>query len=376
MKKRKNKRPLFMLLVTLTIVLSVYFSVKVLVSYIRPYIYPQTILSAYKSSTGDYVTEKRKTYGLIGIAGNVTDLFLGGNFANQNKIVSAISGNIEADEEHTTIIDTPLPTSSSSTPLPITAELIERTIGSAEGKTKLNSKISINNETKYKLDLTSLLDGQKPFKAPDSPQVLIVHTHATESYQPTAALNFNHTSTDRTTDTAYNMVAVGDEVAKELKENGIGVIHLRNLYDYPEYNLSYARSCKDIEAALKKYPTIKIVLDLHRDSITNKEGQKFKITTAIKNEKVAQVMIVVGTDELGLKHDNWRINLKYAVNLQQNFINISSDFARPINLRTSRFNGQTAPGAVIIEVGAAGNTLGEALASCKYIAKAVSETIK
>jgi stage II sporulation protein P len=203
-----------------------------------------------------------------------------------------------------------------------------------------------------------------------------VHTHAKESFQPSAAINFTQTSPERSTDTKYNMVAVGDEVAKELEKKGVGVIHLRNLYDYPEYNSSYARSCADVEAAIKKYPSIKIVLDLHRDSITNKEGQKFKITTVIKNEKTAQVMIVVGTDELGLKHDNWRTNLKFAVNLQQKFIDISPNFARPINLRTSRFNGHTAPGAIIIEVGAAGNTLDEALAAGKYIAKAVSGTIK
>jgi stage II sporulation protein P len=150
-----------------------------------------------------------------------------------------------------------------------------------------------------------------------SPQVLIVSTHSTESYQSSERYRFSHTSTDRTTDTAYNMVAIGDEVAKELKKNGVEAIHLRNLYDYPEYNSSYARSCKDVEAAIKKYPSIKIVLDLHRDSITTKDGQKFKITTAVNQEKVAQVMAVVGTNELGLKHDNWRTNLKYSILLQQ-----------------------------------------------------------
>ena len=87
-------------------------------------------------------------------------------------------------------------------------------------------------------------------------------------------------------------------------------------------------------------------------------------------------MLVVGTDELGLKHDNWRTNLKYAVNLQQQLLKAGPNFARPINLRTSRFNGHTAPGALIIEVGAAGNAFDEALASAKYIAKAVEMCIR
>ena len=96
----------------------------------------------------------------------------------------------------------------------------------------------------------------------------------------------------------------------------------------------------------------------------------------INNEKVAQVMTVVGTNQLGLKHDNWRTNLKFAVMLQQQFVQIHPSFARPINLRTARFNGHTAPGAVIIEVGSSGNTLDEALASCKHIAKAISGVIQ
>lgn len=354
----------------------VYASVHVLVNKARPFLTSQSVLTASKNADGSYVKEIHKTRGLIDYAGKIVDFFLGGDFASSSGLASAVSGNLGEDQEHVTVLDSPIPTAASPQIPQLTAQSIEKTIGSADGKTKVNGKISINNETKYSLDLNSLLDGKKPFTAKDSPQVLIVHSHATESYQPTSAHPFTHTSTDRSTDTANNMVAVGDELEKELKLLGIGAVHLRNLYDYPEYNNSYARSCKDVEAALKKNPSIKIVLDLHRDAITTKEGKKTKITTTIGNEKVAQVMLVVGTDELGLKHDNWRTNLKYAVNLQQQLLKAGPNFARPINLRTSRFNGHTAPGALIIEVGAAGNAFDEALASAKYIAKAVAQTIK
>ena len=207
-------------------------------------------------------------------------------------------------------------------------------------------------------------------------KVLIYHTHTTESYQPDSFYDFTHTSPDRTTDTAYNVASVGQALATELERLEIETIHIKDLYDYPQYNNSYARSCEGVQAVLEENPDIKIVIDLHRDAITTKEGQKTKITANINGEKVAQVMLVVGTDELGLVHENWRTNLKFAADLQREFSKISPDFVRPINLRTSRFNGHVAPGAVIIEVGAAGNTLSEAKASTPHIAKALSEVIK
>ena len=132
---------------------------------------------------------------------------------------------------------------------------------------------------------------------------------------------------------------------------------------------------KQILDTLEKNPQIKIVLDLHRDSIINSEGVKTKLTTTINGEKAAQVMLVVGTDELGLKHDNWRTNLGFAAQLQKYLLLQEENFARPINLRTSRFNGHTAPGAVIVEVGTGGNTIDEALVSVKYIANAVENLL-
>ena len=252
------------------------------------------------------------------------------------------------------------------------SKILEKTVSSGGGKT-VSGKVTVNNETSYEVSEAELSSTETLFFAgkKNKPQILIVHSHSTESYTPSEKYSFSHTSEDRTTDTDYNMICIGSELKKELENRDIESVHITKLFDYPKYDNSYARSCDAVFDVLSKNPQIKIVLDLHRDSIINSEGVKTKLTTTINGEKAAQVMLVVGTDELGLKHDNWRTNLKFAAQLQKYLLLQEENFARPINLRTSRFNGHTAPGAVIVEVGTGGNTIDEALVSVKYIAAAL-----
>ena len=327
--------------------------------YLRPRITSNYVLAA-DAEKGEYIY---KTTGFLDYAGKLCDLVLGGNFTN-SAALSAVSGNFSFDEEHTSYIeDMPL------APEKKGQSVVEKTVSSGGG-------VTIKNETSYTADVAGI-SSDPAFKIEKGgTQVLIVHSHATESYAPTDKYNFRHTSLDRTTNTDYNMVRIGEELKSELENRDIKCKHIKDLFDYPEYNNSYARSCAAVEAAISENPEIKIVLDLHRDSIINSEGTKTKVTTTINGEKVAQVMLVVGTDELGLKHDSWQTNLKFATHLQKLLLDEEENFARPINLRTSRFNGHTAPGAVIIEIGTGGNTIEEALASVKYIANAVENLIK
>ena len=94
----------------------------------------------------------------------------------------------------------------------------------------------------------------------DKPRVLIVHTHATESYMPASGGNFHTTSEANTVRDAGNVMAA------ELEEEGIGVVHDKTLHDNPSYDGSYSRSYNTIAAILKKYPTIECIIDLHRDA--------------------------------------------------------------------------------------------------------------
>lgn len=344
---------------------------------------PYYIISAVSNGNGGYDETVRKQADAGEWTAKIFDVLLGGNFYRPAAAMASVSGvyktiltrdeiaaaeqNVRA-EEQTVQAAEELP--------PMQDNINERTISAAGGNIKVSGAVTINNETDYTVDSAMLSSPDKPFSLAGSPEVLIVHTHATESYAQSEQYRFAYTSTDRTTDTQYNVVRVGEEIAAKLTDAGVGVVHDKTLHDYPEYNDSYARAYQTIAAQMKENPSVRIVLDIHRDAIVNSAGVRSKLVTEIDGKKTAQVMLVVGTDRLGLQHDRWRTNLKFAAMLQQQFLAISPTFARPINLRTSRFNGHAAPGAVIIEVGSSGNTLEETLESAKYVAQAVANTIE
>jgi stage II sporulation protein P len=83
-------------------------------------------------------------------------------------------------------------------------------------------------------------------------------------------------------------------------------------------------------------------------------------------------MLVVGTDDSGLAHPDWRENLKLALRLQAAMNENCPTLARPISLRESRFNQQATTGSLILEVGTNGNTLQEALSAVELFADSIS----
>jgi stage II sporulation protein P len=117
---------------------------------------------------------------------------------------------------------------------------------------------------------------------------------------------------------------------------------------------------KTVESYKAQYPSICIVLDLHRDAYVYENGSKAKFVTDIDGQKTAQLMLVVGTNGGGLDHSDWRENMKLALKLQNTILQKYPTLMRGVNLRKERFNGHTTHGSMIIEVGSSGNTLAEA----------------
>ncbi len=232
--------------------------------------------------------------------------------------------------------------------------------------------VFLNNRAGKELDWDALAAEPLSLSLEDAPQVLIYHTHGSEAYAPEGKDLYTETDTARTNNNAYNMVRVGDELAAVLKANGISVIHDRTLYDYPEYNNSYSRSLKGMLAYQEKYPSIRVMLDLHRDALVSTDGTIYKTVTTVDGEKVAQLLLVVGSDAGGQKHPKWKENLKFALALQRELNNSWPDLARPITLRSSRFNQQVSTGALLIEVGTHGNSLQEALRSARLLGYSLS----
>ena len=234
----------------------------------------------------------------------------------------------------------------------------------------------IRNDTSFVLDLDALEASGVSLKSGDEPQVLIVHTHTSESYAPDEEYYYVQDDNDRTLDTNFNVVAVGNRVEQLLQDAGISVIHDKTINDYPSYNGSYNRMLDIIELYMAEYPSISVVLDIHRDAVIYEDGSRFAASTVIDNKSAAQVMLVVGTDEGGLPHDGWERNLSFALDIQSVADERYPGLMRPVNLRSSRFNQHVSPGALIVEVGASGNTLGEALYGAELFTKALIETLK
>ena len=235
--------------------------------------------------------------------------------------------------------------------------------------------VYIENRPGLELDVAAMAEAQLALNLPEEgPQVLIVHTHGSEAYTPDGTDTYVATGECRTTDTEKSVVRVGDEIAKVLTEMGLTVVHDTALYDYPEYNGAYDRSLAAVESWLEQYPTIQVVLDVHRDALIGSDGTVYKPITTINGEKCAQVMLVMGSNAL-YDHPGWLENLALAVQVQKEMNTLWPTLARPIGLRENRYNQQTAPGAMLVEVGSHGNTLQEALAAARMFARALGAVL-
>lgn len=209
----------------------------------------------------------------------------------------------------------------------------------------------------------------------EGPQILIVHTHGTEAYtQDGTDLYQPSDNNTRTLDEAYNVVRVGDEIERVFTEMGLSVVHDRTLYDYPQYNGAYDRSAQGVSAYLEQYPSIQIVLDVHRDALVGEDGTVYKALTEIDGVKSAQVMLVLGSSEGG-EHPDWTANLALAAKVQQSMNNLYPTLARPMALRAARYNQQLSTGSLLVEVGCHGNTLQEALAGARLFARAAGQVL-
>ena len=240
---------------------------------------------------------------------------------------------------------------------------------------KTNSAVvEFANSTNHEINIDKYSTNPPSFLKDDF-SVLIVHTHTTESYTPSGKYNYTPSDTDRTLDKNHNMVRIGKEVEEVLKNHGIKVTHDTTINDYPSYNGSYNRSGVNVQNAISNDPSIKIVLDIHRDAVEGENGEKTKYVCDVNGETAASVMLVAGSNLSGLSHDNWEENLSFAASLQSHILTICPGLMRPLNFRSQRFNQQLAPGAIIVEVGTNGNTLDEALLGARCFAEGLADYI-
>lgn len=230
--------------------------------------------------------------------------------------------------------------------------------------------VAVNSRCKYDADVPEMLAQPLSWDLTGGePKVLIFHSHATESYRNTE--NYTQSAPYRTLSADYNMVSVGAHLKSILEDAGIGVIHDTTLYDHPSYNDSYGNARQGVQELLDQYPTVELVLDLHRDSLTDNSGEELSTRIDTPTGSAARIMMVVGTDANGLSHPLWQQNLSLAVKLHARLEQNTPGICRPINLRRERFNQDLSTGALIVEIGSAGNHRQEALLAAELLGNAI-----
>ena len=256
-----------------------------------------------------------------------------------------------------------------------TSEVFFKTSGSTDNIDGIYIK---NATAEKKPDFAALLKEGPELKPADksAPLVLIFHTHTTESYLLSDNGIFYEEYQTRSTDNSRNMVRVGDEICRVLEENGIGYIHDTNIYD-ESYDGAYARSRVNVEKYLEQYPSIQIVLDVHRDAIHYSDTSYCKPTAEINGRKAAQIMIITGAQE-GYITDfpYWEDNLRFALCLQKTAEDMYPGLMKPVYFCQRKYNMDTSRCSLLLEIGTDANTLDEAMYTGYLTGKVLSQIIK
>lgn len=237
-------------------------------------------------------------------------------------------------------------------------------------KNKTEKTINIKTEMSKKPNLKIKLNSSNP-------QVLIVHTHATESFFPKLVENYPKSWGERDNDVAKNMVSVGEVIKNYLNKSDIKTVQSTVLHDKGEYNGAYDRSRKTIQSYLKKYPSIKVVLDVHRDAINEEDGDKIRPIINIKGKTAGQIMLVSGCESGPITgYPNWQKNLRFSLGLQKTLEQNYPSLARPLFFAEKKYNQDLCENSLLVEVGSQANLLSEAKYSAKLFSISLSKYLK
>lgn len=191
--------------------------------------------------------------------------------------------------------------------------------------------------------------------------VLIFHTHTSECYQPISGR-------DHLENGAGDIVQAGEYLARSLEQEGVAVVHDRTVHDQIPFRNAYQRSQATVESLLAAHPDPLAVLDVHRDATPGVAG-----TIEVNGEKVARLVLVVGTDRLGLAHPNWRENHAFANALRDAAERLYPGLLARIDLADARYNQHLHPRALIVEIGNNHSTAVEVFRAAACMAKILAE---
>ena len=205
------------------------------------------------------------------------------------------------------------------------------------------------------------------------PQILIYHTHATESFEPTDKDHYDSSFSCKTTDPEMNMLSVGDKICEQLDKAGVAYIHDTLVHDYPSYDGSYDSSRMAVKQILEEYPSIKVCLDVHRDGIEREDGTRLAPVAEIEGREAAQLMIISGCDDGTMGMPDYMKNFHFACALQSALESDWQGLTRPVLFDYRHYNQDLTTGSLLIEVGSHGNSITQAQYTGELIGKTLGE---
>ncbi len=216
------------------------------------------------------------------------------------------------------------------------------------------------------LDAGKLLKkNMKIRKDGSKPKILIYHTHSQEAFKDSKA-----------GDKKTSIVGMGDILTKELNDTyRIPTMHHEGVYDLIGGKMDRSRAYQlaevKVRKILKKYPSIEVVIDLHRDGV----GNNTHLVTSIDGKKTGQIMFFNGLsrtkkngDIAYLKNPYIQDNLAFSMQMQLAAAKKYPGFTRRIYLKSYRYNMHLMPKYLLIEAGAQTNTVKEMQRSMKVLA--------
>ncbi|MCI9110555.1 MAG: hypothetical protein HFH47_01935 [Bacilli bacterium] len=199
------------------------------------------------------------------------------------------------------------------------------------------------------------------------PLIYIYNSHQGEMYQGKSLEAYNITP---------GVMMASYIFQDKLEKLGVGTIVMEdNLIDYMNLNnmkhaASYKASRIFASKTIKENPSLKLIIDLHRDSIP-----KEKSTVIINNKTLAKVSFVVGNE-----HDNYEQNLKLTNSLNEKIKEKYPSLTRGVLIKGGKgnngvYNQDLSPKVTCIEIGSDSNTIDEVLNTIELLTPIIAEFV-
>ncbi|MDD3413411.1 MAG: stage II sporulation protein P [Lachnospiraceae bacterium] len=264
----------------------------------------------------------------------------------------------EAEEELEGEEDEPIPETVSLEKLKDFDYLISHYY-SIDKTTTINSE-QLNVDNMLKEDFTIKKDT-------DNPQILIYHTHSQEAF-----------SNSIQGDADMTVVGLGNQLAGYLEEYGYHVYHDTTTYDLENRDYAYAKAEPAIPKILEQYPSIEVIIDIHRDGVKDSTH----LVETVNGKRTAQFMFFNGLsrttangDIKDLENPYIKDNLAFSFQLQMKANQYYPGIARNIYLKGLRYNMHFKPKSLLVEIGAQTNTFEEASNAIEPLADVLNKVL-